>query len=121
MGHEKVVQVLIDRGADTNARHEIYGTALCFSSQIGSSNIVQMLLNNGARVSIGHYRALDAAVDRGKSDIVQMLLNSMNAKDFDNEWRMASSSDRPWDDEIMELLKTHDFPFRHKLSVAEEG
>ena len=118
--HKEIVQMLLDRGADVNARNE-RGTALCSASEWGRGDNVRILLDRGARISIGQDRALEFAVWNGHSHIVQMLLNGMNAEDFDNEWQMASSSNYPWDDEIMELLKIHDFPFRHKRSVAEEA
>ena len=123
-GHTEIVQILLNRGADVNAQSEQYGTALCLVSKMGSgniSNIMQMLLDSGARVSIGLNRALTHPVWRGESDMMQMLLNGMNAEDFDNEWRLASSSSDSWDKKIMELLQTHDFPFRHKPSVTEEA
>ena len=119
-GHEEVVQMLLDGGADVNVQSE-WGTALCGASEYGHGSIVQILLDSGARVTIGRSRALAAAVQGGRSDIVQMLLNSMNAEDFDNEWQIASSGVDDGDDEIMKLLETHDFPFRHKPSVTEEA
>ena len=120
VGDEELVQMLLDRGANVNARSK-WGTALCEASTWGSCNVVPMLLDRGARISIGRDRMLRRAVWHGHPDIVQMLLNGMNAEDFDNEWRMASSSSDPTDHKIMELLQTHDFPFRHKPSVTEEA
>ena len=120
-GHEEVVQVLLDRGADVNAQSEHQYTALYWASEKGSTNIVQMLLDSGACVSIGPNRALKAALWNDYSDVVQMLLNGMNAEDFDNEWEEASRLTYSWDEKIIGLLQTHDFPFRRKPSVTEEA
>ena len=117
-GWENIVQMLCDRGADPNVQHGWNSTALCVASERGSSHIVRILLDGGARVSISRNRALLGAICRGHRNTAQILLNSMNAEDFDNEWRMASSQG---DNEIIGLLETHDFPFRHKLSVTEEA
>ena len=97
-----------------------------------------MLLDSGARVSIGRSRALKDAFLRGNSDIVQMLLDSMNTEDFDNEWQITSSSidmdgfddwdnwqDRMgeiWEAEkIIELLKTRDWSRRRIEEITFSG
>ena len=48
-GHDKVVQMLIDAGADVNAQCRHYGSALRAASVRGNDKIVQMLMNAGAR------------------------------------------------------------------------
>ncbi|BDD63641.1 hypothetical protein MAP00_008510 [Monascus purpureus] len=47
-GHEKAVQILLDRGADVNAQGGYYGNALQAASEGGHERIVQMLLDRGA-------------------------------------------------------------------------
>jgi ankyrin repeat protein len=58
-GHEKVVHVLLDRGADVNVQGGQYANALQAASVGGHEKVVQMLLNRGADVDtqVGFYTA----------------------------------------------------------------
>ena len=47
-GHEKVVQMLLDKDADVNAQGGYYGNALYAASSGGHKKVVQMLLEGGA-------------------------------------------------------------------------
>ena len=47
-GHEKVVQILIDAGADVNARGGYYGNSLQAALEGGHEKVVQMLIDAGA-------------------------------------------------------------------------
>ena len=46
-GHEKVVQMLIDAGADMNAQGGQYGESLQAASMGGHDKVVQMLIDAG--------------------------------------------------------------------------
>lgn len=46
-GHEKVVQILLDAGADVDARGGVYGNALYAASARGHDKVVWMLLAAG--------------------------------------------------------------------------
>ncbi|KAK1622056.1 ankyrin repeat-containing domain protein [Colletotrichum phormii] len=77
-GHDKIVQMLLNKGADVNAQGGDYGNALQAGSLEGHDKIVQMLLNKGADVNAqgGDYgNALQAGSLEGHDKIVQMLLN----------------------------------------------
>src|SRR5271155_2404934 len=50
-GHEQVVQMLLDKGADVNAQGGEYGNALQAASVAGHEKVVQMLLDKGADVN----------------------------------------------------------------------
>ena len=50
-GHKKIVQVLLDKGADVNAQGGVYGNALQAASSEGHGQVVQMLLDKGADVN----------------------------------------------------------------------
>jgi hypothetical protein len=66
-GHEKVVELLLDRGADVNAQGGYYGNALQAALVRGHEKVVELLLDRGANVNTqgGHYgNALQAALDR---------------------------------------------------------
>jgi len=83
-----IVQLLLDKGADTNAQGGDYGNALEAASNIGNVAIVQLLLSKGANVNAqgGLYgNALQAASDRGYEAIVTLLLDKgadVNAVDI---------------------------------------
>ena len=47
-GHNQVMQVLLDKGADVNAQGGYYGNALQAASHRGHEKVVQMLLEKGA-------------------------------------------------------------------------
>lgn len=86
-GHEKVVQMLLDAGADVNAKGQ-NGTALYAASQCGHEKIVRILVDRGADVNAqgGHFgNALQAASAYGHAKVVQMLLEygrDINAGDY---------------------------------------
>jgi ankyrin repeat protein len=50
-GHKEVVKLLLDRGADVNARDEHYGNALQAASAGGYEAVVKMLVAWGANSS----------------------------------------------------------------------
>lgn len=76
--HEKVVQMLLDKGADVNTQGGFLGNALQAAARVGYQNVVQTLLDQGAVVNAqGGYcgNALQAAAEGGDEEIVQMLLD----------------------------------------------
>jgi ankyrin repeat protein len=77
-GNEKIVQLLLDKGAAVNAQGGYYGNTLQAASKEGHEKIVQLLLDKGAEVNAqgGYYgNALQAASSRGHEKIVQLLLD----------------------------------------------
>ncbi len=97
-GHEKIVQIMLDRGADVNAQGGIYGNALQIASWIGHEKIVQILLDRGAVVNVqsGIYgNALQIASTRGHEKIVQMLLSggaNVNAQTREDQTPLQAAS-----------------------------
>ena len=83
LGHEKIVDVLLNNGADVNAQGGYFGNALQVASFEGHEKIVKLLLSNGADVHAqgGLYDdALQAASIEGHEKIVKLLLdNGANA------------------------------------------
>ena len=78
-GHEKVVQMLLEKGQDVNAHGGKYGSALQAASARGHETVVQMLLEKGADVNAhgGKYgSALQAASVCGHENVVRMLINA---------------------------------------------
>ena len=77
-GHDKIVQIWLDRGAEIDARDVSGRTALQIASSEGHNQIVEMLLDRGANVNArddSGNTALHAASSRGHDKIVQILLD----------------------------------------------
>ncbi|EAA63168.1 hypothetical protein AN3267.2 [Aspergillus nidulans FGSC A4] len=98
-GHEKIVQILLDHGADVNAQGGKYRNALLAASVEGHGKIVHILLNQGADINAqnGYYgSAFQAALVQGHEKIVQVLLQqvaNVNTQDgiYANALRAASA------------------------------
>ena len=110
-GHEKIVQILLDKGADVNAQGGEYGNALQAASYEGRNQVVQMLLDKGADVNAqgGEYgNALYAASYGGHDQVVQMLLNHnaiVNRKDTQGRTAFHLASAGGWMN-IVEILSS---------------
>lgn len=78
-GHDKVVQMLMDAGADVNAQGGGYGNALQAAPWGGHDKVAQMLMDAGADINAqgGRYgNALQAASYGGHDKVVQMLMDT---------------------------------------------
>ncbi|KAJ5494822.1 hypothetical protein N7463_010909 [Penicillium fimorum] len=76
-GHDRVVELLLKRGADIDAQGGHYGNALQAACAERHDNVAQMLLERGADINAqgGHYgNVLQAACAEGHDKIAQMLL-----------------------------------------------
>ncbi|KAJ5675431.1 hypothetical protein N7462_008328 [Penicillium macrosclerotiorum] len=110
-GHDRIVQILLERGADVNAQGGDYGTALCAASFCGYDQIVQILLEQGADVNAqgGDYgTALYAASCRGHDQIVQILLEQgadINAQGGDYGTALYAASFYGYDQIVQILLE----------------
>ncbi|TQB70154.1 hypothetical protein MPDQ_000932 [Monascus purpureus] len=111
-GFDKVVQMLLDHGADVNAQGEYYGSALQAASFKGFDKVVQMLLDHGADVNAQGGRfgsALHAASSSGHEKVVQMLLDhgaDVNAQGgyYGSALYTASSSGH---EKVVQMLLDH--------------
>lgn len=77
-GHQNIVQILLDSGADVKLMGGKNGTALCAAAFREHQSIVQMLLDSGADVNLmgeKHASALETATRHGYKDIVRLLLD----------------------------------------------
>jgi ankyrin repeat protein len=76
-GHEKIVQILVDAGANVNAEGGFYGNALQAASYGGHEKVVQVLLDNGAnpdsKDNYGRTALLWAAAN-GHVEVVNRLI-----------------------------------------------
>ncbi|XP_014558524.1 hypothetical protein COCVIDRAFT_25002 [Bipolaris victoriae FI3] len=82
-GHNEVVKMLLDKGADVNAQGGFYGNALYAASEEGHEQVVEMLLNAGASFNSyfdylgqSYSDALELALSRGDDQVVEILLNA---------------------------------------------
>jgi ankyrin repeat protein len=50
-GHEQIVKLLLNQGADVNAQGGLFGNALQAALEGGHEQIVKLLLNRGADVN----------------------------------------------------------------------
>jgi ankyrin repeat protein len=74
-----IVKLLIDHGADVNARIGCSGHVLQAASLRGDMALVRSLINSGADVNAqgGHYgTALQAALWAGHEDVVDLLIRT---------------------------------------------
>ncbi|KAL4755652.1 ankyrin repeat-containing domain protein, partial [Aspergillus foveolatus] len=78
-GLQRTVELLLEKGANSNAQGGDYGNALQAAAHQGHIEVVQLLLGNGANVNIqgGKYgNGLQAASVTGHKEIVQLLLEN---------------------------------------------
>ncbi|KAG4441669.1 hypothetical protein IFR05_002876 [Cadophora sp. M221] len=76
--HESIVQLLLDKGADVNAKGGYFGNALQAAATSGNERIVLLLLDKGADANAqgGKYgNALQAAASSGAENIAKFLLD----------------------------------------------
>ena len=108
-GHNKVIEMLLDKGADVNAQGGYYGNALQAASYRGYEKVVQILLDKGADVNAqgGEYgNALQAASYGGHDKVVQILLDKgadVNAQGgyYNNALQAALLGDH---DKVIDML-----------------
>ena len=82
-GHEFVVQLLLEHGADVNAHGGHYGYALQTAASAGYESIVRLLLDHGADVNAsggGHGNALYASLNGYVDQAIVKLLLDRGAK-----------------------------------------
>lgn len=72
-----VIEFLLERGVDLNARNEFGETALLIAARDGRGALVEILLNNGADPNIptkAGYSALTMAKDNGHANVAERLV-----------------------------------------------
>jgi Ankyrin repeats (3 copies)/NACHT domain len=109
-GHEKVVQMLLDKGADVNTQDRLFGSTLHAASWSDFEKVVQILLDKGADMNAQDgslSTALHTASRNGHEKVVQILLDKgadVNVQDefFDTALQVAS---REGHEKVMQILR----------------
>lgn len=111
-GHRRVVQILLQHGADVNAQGGVFNSALEAASIKGHKEVVQILLDHGADVNAqGKFNsyALHAASSEGHDQVVRILLAhgaDVNTQGkFDSYALHAASSEGH--DQVVQILLDH--------------
>ena len=80
-GDEGIMEMLLDRDANVNAKEGCCPPAIQLASGSGHERIVQMLLDRGADINAQsksrHQSALEAAQEAGYGGIVKLLLDHL--------------------------------------------
>ncbi|HKQ72824.1 MAG TPA: ankyrin repeat domain-containing protein [Blastocatellia bacterium] len=108
----EVVRLLIEKGADVNAKYNGAGTALIPAAEMGDLAIAKLLLETGADVNVKHqsgYTALmyAAAAESNDPELIKALLAKgaeINIKAKDGETALTLTG-RKGNTEIVRLLK----------------
>ncbi len=120
-GHQDVVKVLVEEGADLNLKDQVFGkTALMRAAEKGNAGAVKALiqgkadLNAGSErrvnfgiVSLGGNTALMFAADANQPEIVKILIQAGARPDIKNESGedALAIAERKGNTQIVELLK----------------
>jgi len=75
-GHIGIVELLLNVGADINAKDEYGWSTLMSAADNGHKDVIELLVKAGADVNAktnGGWSALMLAVDNGRKDIVELL------------------------------------------------
>lgn len=79
-GHYVIVKVLLEKGAEVNAKvGRYYRTALSLAAENGHDSVVKLLLDKGAKINSEdgryHRTALSFAAENGHNSVVKLLLD----------------------------------------------
>lgn len=109
-GDYKLAKLLLDYGADVNAKNTMGRSALSFSTKYGYEDISELLINNGANVNVDDCTydiPLIEATKNGHQNIVQLLVNhnvDVLRKDIDNKRALEYAEENCYGD-IAKILR----------------
>ena len=88
----RMVELLVEKGAEVNAQSESLKTALMLAAFYGKLNIVKLLRQKSASYDLKDKSGMSAihyAVDGGNADTLEWILQDgadVNARDYSNGW-----------------------------------
>ena len=108
-GHDQIVQLLLDQGADINADGGPFGNALCAAIYNGHDKLVQILLDRGADIKTqrNYCSALEAASFKNNVKLVQILVDTevgINARHYSYGKALKAASSKGHEKVVQMLL-----------------
>ncbi|ETS83239.1 hypothetical protein PFICI_05115 [Pestalotiopsis fici W106-1] len=100
LGHIKMIQVLLELGADINGVAGEFGTTLHYGLSSKNTEVVNLLFDRGARVanSISDRSLIYQAIKNGLASLVTRLIDAgadVNATDVDKSWKRKVERNSP--------------------------
>ena len=106
-------KLLISKGANLNLSNETDGTPLMISAMIGNFNMVELLLQKGAKVNepdnYDDYTPIYSAVEGGNLKIVKILVEygaRLDRISFDYDTPLMAAEEKEENEDIIEYLST---------------
>ena len=97
-GHLAIVKLLVEKGADVNAKHFSGETALRMAAGEGHVEVVRLLLEKSADVTAEDNAAIRAALEKSRVEVVKLL------KAHGGEWTLSSAARLGDKHELQRLL-----------------
>lgn len=76
-----MVEILLQGGADSNAKQSGGWTSLHEAALLGAEDIVKLLVENGAQIQVkkdDDQTPLDVAIENGQENVINLLKNYVN-------------------------------------------
>lgn len=110
-GHNDIVKLLIEKGANIEARYEGGQTPLLFAAEHGQNHTIELLLQKGARIDVHDNRGrtlLLAAAEHGQNHTIELLVEkgaSIAVEDNSGRTLLSLAAEQGHNSTIMLLLE----------------